>query len=147
MNRALPAALAALLVAACGKDEPAKTSSTPEGTKPAPTGTKPTLDASSPRALAESIFAIAKGGDLSLLPPIADPVDPDGDTKDIAEIAKAPAERQAEFRRFFGPGRVTGEPKVEGDRAEVPILFGPNGDKPETFRMVRRDGRWHLQSF
>jgi hypothetical protein len=143
---ALACALFLPLLAACGgkSEDPPPASG---GAKaPAPVA-KPTLDASSPRALAESIFAIAKDGDLALLAPVSDPVDADGDSKDVAGVAKAPADKQATFRTFFRDGKVSGEVKVEGDRAEVPILFGPGATKKESFRMVRRDGRWYLQSF
>jgi hypothetical protein len=108
---------------------------------------KPTLDPSSPRALALSIFAIAKSGDLALLAPVADPQDADGDSKRVAGVAQAPEAKQAEFRTFFAKGTVKGEPRVDGDNAEVDILFGPDGTKDETFKMVKRDGRWYLQSF
>jgi hypothetical protein len=114
---------------------------------PPPAPAKPTLDASSPKALAESIFAIAKSGDLASLSSVADPKDSDGDSKQVANVAQAPADKQANFREHFGPGSVSGEVKVEGDMAEVPILFGPDGKRPETFKMVKRDGRWYLQSF
>lgn len=133
-----------LTVAACGSEA---SSSGGGGGGGAASAAKPTLDQSSPRALALSIFAIAKDGDLALLAPVADPLDADGDSKDVAGVAKAPAERQAEFRTYFAKGTVSGEPKVEGDVAEVPILFGPDGKKTETLKMVKRDGRWYLQSF
>jgi hypothetical protein len=153
---ALPVTLA---LVACGSEAPsggggaASTPATPATPAvPAPpaapsAAAKPTLDPSSPRALAESIFAIAKNGDLALLAPVADPQDADGDSKRVAAVAQAPAEAQAQFRQFFEKGTVNGEPKVEGDQAEVAILFGPDGKKDETFKMVKRDGRWYLKSF
>ena len=143
--RTLAATLALCAFCGCGsKDEPApKTAGGPGAAAPA----KPTLDASSPKALAESIFAIAQSGDLALLAPVADPVDADGDAKDVAGVGKAPETRQAEFRQHFGPGKVSGEVKTEGDKASVPILFGPDGKRPETLEMVKRGDRWHLQSF
>jgi hypothetical protein len=140
----------AAALAACGKDDRAPTTGGPSTPPASPGPAAPAaqaLDASSPKALAESIFAIAKSGDLALLVPVADPVDADGDAKDVAGVAKAPADRQADFRKHFGTGKVSGEVKVEGDRASVPILFGPDGTRPETLEMVKRGERWHLQSF
>jgi hypothetical protein len=78
---------------------------------------------------------------------VADPVDADRDAKDVAGIATAPVDRQAEFRKLFGTGKVAGEVVVRGDGAEVPILFGPDGTREETFQMVKRGDRWHLQQF
>jgi hypothetical protein len=105
------------------------------------------IDQSSPSALAESIFAAARSGDLASLQGIADPVDADGDSKNVANASSAPANQQDEFKLFFATGKINGEVKVVGDAAEVPILFGPDGKKPETFKMVKRDGKWYLQSF
>jgi hypothetical protein len=130
----------ALAATACGgKDDPAA-----PGT---PAAAKPVLDASSPKALAESIFAIAKSGDLAQLAGVADPVDADGDSKNVANVATAPAARQEDFRKHFGTGKVSGEVKLAGDQASVPILFGPDGTRAETLEMVKRGDRWHLRSF
>jgi hypothetical protein len=155
--RALVPVLLACFLAGCGGDDPpaggggttpAKPPTPAPATAPTPSAAGPKLDASTPKALAESIFAIAKSGELALLATIADPQDSDGDSKEVAAIAKAPAVKQAGFRAAFGPGKVSGEVKVEGDQAEVPILFGPEGkQKPETFKMVKRGGTWYLQSF
>lgn len=148
----LACALLLPLLAGCGSETnapaPAAGGGATPPVAPAPAApAKPTLDASSPKALAESIFAIAKDGDLALLAPVADPQGADGDAKDVAGVAKAAPEKQAEFRAFFRDGKVHGEVKTEGDQAAVPILFGPGATREETLNMVRRDGRWYLQSF
>ena len=104
-------------------------------------------DQSSPKALAESIFAAARSGELGALEGIAAPTDSDGDARDVAGVAKADAAKQESFKSFFAKGKVDGEVKVEGERAEVPILFGPDGTKKETFNMVKVAGLWYLQSF
>jgi hypothetical protein len=104
------------------------------------------LDQSSPVGLADSIFAAARGGDLASLAGIA-AADADGDAKQVAGVGAAEAGTQARFREHFGKGKVAGDAKVDGDKAEVPILFGPDGTRPETLNMIRVDGVWKLQSF
>jgi len=103
-------------------------------------------DQSSPKALAESIFAAARSGNFESLAGIA-AADADGDTKEIAALAKADAEKQKSFRDFFAKGTVSGEPKVEGDKAEVPVLVGPDGKMADTFKMTKANGVWSLQGF
>ena len=110
--------------------------------KPAPAK----VDQSSPQALAESIFAAARDGNLAALENIAAP-DADGDSKDVAGVAKAAAKQQQDFRDHFSKVKVNGDVKLEGDKAEVPILFGPDGAKAETLVMVKVNGLWTLQSF
>ncbi len=141
----------AATVAACGGDEPADTPAAD------PTPEKPddpipeevvviTADHSSPVGLATSIFAIAANGNYEELAGVAAP-GADGDSKNVAGVAKASAEDQADFKSYFAKGKVSGPAKINGDRAEVPILFGPTGKRKETFVMVRRDGKWFLESF
>ena len=104
-----------------------------------------TVDQSSPKGLAESIFAAARSGELAVLEGIAAP-DADGDSKQVAGVAKADAKKQDEFKTYFATGKVNGEVTIEGARAAVPILFGPDGTKPETFNLVKIDGKWFLRS-
>ena len=104
------------------------------------------VDQSSPNALAESIFAAARNGDFAALKGVAS-ADADGDAKQVAGVADAPAERQASFQKFFGPGKVDGAATIEGDKASVPIKFGPDAAKSETLVMVKTNGVWYLQSF
>ena len=117
----------------------------PKAVAPASTGVG--VDQSSPKALAEAIFEAARSGKLDALAGIASPGS-DGDSKRVAGVAKAPAQTQAEFRAYFSTGKIAGEITIEGNTASVPITFGPDGTKPETFRMVRQaDGKWYLESF
>jgi hypothetical protein len=104
------------------------------------------LDQTSPKGLAEGIFAAARGGDLAALAGIA-ATDADGDAKQVAGVGAAEAETQQRFRDHFAKGKVNGDAKVDGDKAEVPILFGPDGTRPETLNMVLVNGVWQLQSF
>jgi hypothetical protein len=136
--RCISLAVLALTLAfgGCGGDD-----AKPDPVVPAP---PPKLNHGNPRALAMSIFAIAKHGNLDALAGVADPPGADGDAKSVATVATAPAAQQAEFKSAFATGKVTGE-KVEGDKASVDITFGPEGKKTETLKMVLREKRWYLQ--
>lgn len=99
----------------------------------------------SPRAVAETIFNSAKSGNYDGLAALID-TEADNDSKMIAQ-AVVDKKIQEEFKTYFKSGKVVGDPVINGDKASVNILFGPDGDKEETFEMVKRDGRWYLQSF
>jgi hypothetical protein len=106
---------------------------------------KPSDPQSSPKALAEAIFNAAKTGSYETLPAlIAD--DADGDSKRIAQTASDTVIAQ-QFQQYFSKGKVNGEPVINGDKASVNILFGPDGTKEETFEMIKKEGKWYLQSF
>lgn len=140
MRLALVLALS-VIVLACGgeasQDDPAPPDS------PAPAAT---FDRSTPEALAASIFRAAATGDFSGLEAVA-AFGSDGDAKDVAGVASASAEAQAEFRKFFGEGKVVGAPRIEGDQAEVDVLIGPGATREETLQMVKEDGLWALAGF
>jgi hypothetical protein len=38
------------------------------------------------------------------------------------------------------------EPKIENDRAEVEIAYGPNSDKLEKINLVKRMDKWYIVS-
>lgn len=99
----------------------------------------------SPRSVAETIFNAAKNGSYDGLPALID-TDADSDSKMIAQAA-TDKKVQEEFKTYFKNGKVVGEPVINDDKASVNILFGPEGEKEETFEMVKRDGKWYLQSF
>ena len=125
-----------LCLAACGGDDPTTTGGTT---------TQDGVDQGNPRALAASVFAMAKSGNYAALEGIAAP-SADGDCKRIAGVGKAEPDKQAEFAKYFSKGSVSGDATIDGDKATVPILFGPEGTKTETFHMVRIDGKWFLES-
>jgi hypothetical protein len=135
-----------LVLSGCGDDKPAPKA--PLGQTPysaGPAGKPGTIDQGSPTSLAEGIFGAVRAGDFAALQGIAAP-DADRHAKDVANVGSAPADKQADFKKQFEKGKATGE-KVDGDKAEVTILFGPDGTKPETFHMVKRNGKWYLQGF
>ena len=99
----------------------------------------------SPRAVAEAIFNAAKTGKTNDLAVLID-VDADGDSKMIAQAATDKS-IQEEFQKYFANGKVAAEPIINGEKATVDILFGPDGTKEETFEMVKKGGKWYLLSF
>lgn len=106
---------------------------------------KPADAQDSPRAVAEAIFDAAKTGKTDGLAVLI-AVDADGDSKMIAQAA-TDKKIQEEFRKYFASGKVSREPIINGDKATVDILFGPDGTKEETFEMVKKGEKWYLSSF
>jgi hypothetical protein len=123
----------AALCGGCGGDDAPK--------KAAP----PRLDTSSPRALAQSLFAIARHGNLTALSGIAAPEVASRGVKDLEEISKATPEEQQEFRNLYASGTVTGE-KIHAENAEVDVRIGRDGKKGGNFKMVKLGERWLLKS-
>ena len=100
---------------------------------------------SDPRAVAEAIFDAAKSGEFQGLAVLIDS-EADNDSKMIAQVA-TDAKLQEDFKKHFSKGKVAADPTVNGDKASVNILFGPDGTTEETFEMVRKAGKWYLVSF
>src|SRR5690606_35866799 len=117
MQRFILAALLVLPVAARAEDE--------------------AVDFTQPQSVVSAIFHAASTGELEALAGLCDPMkENDGDTRRICEVAAADEAGQAEFKSYFAAGKLNGEPQVEGDRAEVPFLFGPDGTREETMVLV-----------
>jgi len=101
-----------------------------------------------PVAVANMIFDAAKSGDYSKLKGLCDAsMEPDGDSKKVCEVADGDQKLKDMFKEYFSKGKVVGEATIEGDNAEVKVLFGPDGTKDETFKMKKKDGKWYLMSF
>ena len=103
------------------------------------------LDQSSPHALTLSLFAIARQGNLAQLRGIAAP-EASREVKDLSELAEASPEEQLDFKTDFGAGKIIGE-KIHGEKAEVEIRFGTEGQKAERLSLVRIEGKWYLLDF
>ncbi len=97
------------------------------------------------------IFLAAQKEDYSFLSELCHPdVDNDGDTQAICDIATATPSSQAEFANYFKNGRLTGRAHFseDGTMAEVPFLFGPDGDQEETMKFIlHSDELLYLYSF
>lgn len=96
-----------------------------------------------PEGVVNIIFDAAKSKDYSKLSTLCAP-DADGDSKRICELSDAMKE---DFVNYFSKGKTNGSSTIDGDKAAVPILFGPDGTKEETMNLVKKDGKWYLQSF
>ena len=108
-----------------------------------------TSPALSPEGVVLSIFEAARTGDFTGLAGLCDPLgENDGDTQMICDLATDDTNRE-EFIAAFSTGTVIGDAVValSGDRAEVPFLFGPDGDEEETMELVKRNDRWYLLGF
>ncbi len=108
------------------------------------TGSK--ADMTTPKGTAESIFSAAKSGDFSHLKEAISET-ADSDCKKIGEVSGGDTSLQKSFKEYFAKGTVVGDPTIEGETAKVNIKFGPDGTKEETFNMVKKDGKWLLESF
>ncbi len=105
-------------------------------------------DQGTPQGVAETIFSAAKSGDFSKLKDLCNAaLDPDGDSKKICEVTDGDEKLKTSFKEYFSTGKVVGDPVIEGDKATVKVLFGPDGTKEETFNMAKKDGKWYMVSF
>ena len=103
----------------------------------------------SPESVVQAIFDAAKSGDFAPLKALCDPLgENDGDTQMICDTATDDTNRE-EFVEYFATGKTSGNAKIspEGDKAEVPFLFGPDGDSEETMGLINREGQWYLFGF
>jgi tetratricopeptide (TPR) repeat protein len=93
------------------------------------------------------VFTAAQKEDFAVLATLCDPQgENDDDTALICAVTDDHPDRDR-FVQYFAPARIAGDPAVEGNRAEIPFLFGPDGDQEEVMGLVRRDGKWYLSDF
>ena len=105
------------------------------------------VDHGDPVAVLQAVIDAARSRDFAPLAALCDPkAENDADTRRICALATNAAGAD-DFVSYFGSGRVTGPAAVEGDRARVPFVFGPDGTRAETMVLVNRDGKWYLLGF
>lgn len=105
------------------------------------------VDLTDPASVVEAVFTAAQTEDFSVLSSLCDPRgDNDGDTQMICDITDDHEDRDL-FVEYFAPGKIYGEVVIDGDMAQVPFLFGPDGDQEEAMILILRDGKWYLYSF
>lgn len=105
------------------------------------------VDYSSPKSVLGAVFYAAKSGDTRNLSGLCDPAgEANGPVRRICAVTRDSAD-WASFRANFARGTLNGEPRMSGDHAELKFLYGPEGGDPELMNLVRRDGRWYLESF
>jgi len=104
------------------------------------------VDQSSPTPVLEAVFAAARSGQLARLTALAAST-ADGDVESVCGVSTASPEIRESFRTHFAKGKIIGKPRLDGNRAEIDFLFGPDGRKKETMHLVRENGLWFLESF
>jgi hypothetical protein len=110
-------------------------------------GAATATDHSDPVKVVEQIFAAAQSGNADALPGLCDPAGTgDGDVKRVCG-AKPGAAKWDEFKSYFAKGKIDGAATIEGDKAAVKFLFGPDGTKQETMNLKKIDGKWYLGGF
>lgn len=109
---------------------------------------KPSVsEGTGPEAVLQTVFDAATTGDFETLANLCDPLgENDGDTQMICDLSTVETDRES-FLEYFSKGKIVGEAVVNGDSAEVPFLFGPDGDAEETMGLIQRDGTWYLLDF
>lgn len=109
----------------------------------------PAADLGGPEAVLQAVFDAAKSGDFAALGGLCDPLgENDGDTQAICDLASDESDRES-FVSTFQSARMAGPPQIgaDGNTADIPFLFGPDGDQEETMVLILRDGRWYLLQF
>jgi hypothetical protein len=105
------------------------------------------VDFTDPASVLEAVFTAAQTEDFAVLSGLCDPQgENDDDTALICAITAGHPDKDS-FVQYFALAKIAGEAAVEGDRAEVPFLFGPEGDQEETMGLILRDGKWYLSGF
>jgi len=101
-----------------------------------------------PASVMYYIFESAKKGDFSNFRNLCDPYgENDSDVDQICYAEMMMQKQQANLKAEFENGRVIGEPKIDGDKAEVEFAFGPSANRLEKMGMVKRNGLWYLSGF
>jgi hypothetical protein len=108
------------------------------------------LQLTAPEIFMNVIFFSAQKEDYSILNELCHPdVDNDSDTQAICDMDATDSAVQAKFANYFKKGKLTGMAHFgkDGTRAEVPFLFGPDGDQEETMKFILYNDKWYLYSF
>ena len=102
-----------------------------------------------PTGVLQAVFQAAQMEQYSYLADLCDPLgENDRDTQMICDLAEDETNR-ASFVEYFAAGKIDGEARIspDGNTAEVPFLFGPDGNQKETMKLIKRNGRWYLFEF
>ena len=106
-----------------------------------------TVDFGSAKRVVSSIFFAAQNGQSDHLAGLCDP---EGSSNKHARRICSQTVGGDDWDAFvsqFAKGKLIGEARISGDRAQVNFVFGPNGTSPETMELVRRGDKWHLSAF
>jgi tetratricopeptide (TPR) repeat protein len=114
--------------------------------EPGSAGTS-SVDFTDPVSVLQAVFTAAQAEDFAVLSNLCDPQgENDDDTALICAITADHPDKDS-FVEYFAQAKVAGEVAIDGDRAEIPFLFGPDGDQEETMGLIQRDGKWYLSDF
>jgi len=117
---------------------------------------------SSPENVMNTIFKAAKSGEVGvlkfLLPPFDDKIGKipcDGDCKALCNAGNESMREELkgnyvsieDFKKYFEKGKIIGVPTINGNRAQVNFVFGPNLERNETMNMQKINNKWYLSSF
>ena len=101
-----------------------------------------------PSSVMKYIFDSCKKGDLSNFRNLCDPYgENDSDVKQICYAEMLTDKQKEILKTEFKKGRIIGEPKINGDKAEVEFAFGSSSNKLEKMGMINRNGLWYLSGF
>ena len=114
-----------------------------------------TLNSKTPENVVNAIFYAARTQDFQILGELCDPEgEGDDDSKSLCALGRNEIHQGSEhqitrenFVEVFKNGKISGVTTKRDGGAKVPILFGPDGDKEETMKLFKRDGKWYLYSF
>ncbi len=105
------------------------------------------VDFSDPKRVLSSVFYAAQSGESQHLSKLCDP---QGESNRHARRVcsqLATSENWQDFVGQFSQGKLIGEARISGDRAQVNFVFGKSGTRRETMELVRRGERWYLLAF
>lgn len=105
------------------------------------------VDFANPKSVLGSVFYAARTGEIGHLASLCDPRGTANHAVQRICALEAQSSDLGSFRANFARARLNGEPRISGDTAVIKFLYGPKGTDRETMTLVRRDGRWYLQSF
>ncbi len=101
-----------------------------------------------PTSVMKYIFESAKKGDFTDFRNLCDPYgENDSDVNQICYVEMMTKKQQANLKSQFENGRIIGEAKINGDKAEVEFAFGPSSNRLEKMGMVKRNGLWYIAGF
>ncbi len=117
------------------------------GVMPAADADAIVIDFSNPASVMQGVIDSARFEVYDELAGLCDPLgENDGDTAVICEMTANHPDKD-ELANYFAFAHITGQVTIDGDHAQIPFIFGPDGDQEETMDFILRDGKWYLYGF
>lgn len=103
---------------------------------------------SSPSLVVSAIFDAAYAQDFSSISDLCHPeVETDEWGFRICKLAEMQEKGRDQFIGMFEQGRIKGEVVIKNDIAQVPVVYGPDGDQDGFIYAVKHEGLWYLSRF